>query len=172
MAAQVKRPTTVQSISPCLWFDDQAEQAANFYVSVFSQGKINHVSRYPAAGQEIHGRPAGSVMVAEFVLNGITFTAMNGGPHFKFTEAISLQVMCDTQEEIDYYWEKLGEGGDPNARQCGWLKDKYGLSWQVVPTRMVEMMKDSGSKGFQRAFAALMKMKKLDIAALEAAYKG
>jgi predicted 3-demethylubiquinone-9 3-methyltransferase (glyoxalase superfamily) len=111
-------------------------------------------------------------MVVEFVLNGLTFTALNGGPLFKFNEAISLQVMCKTQEEIDYYWEKLSEGGDPKAQQCGWLKDKFGLSWQIVPTRMMEMMKDTGSKAFERAFAAMMQMKKLDIAALEAAYKG
>jgi predicted 3-demethylubiquinone-9 3-methyltransferase (glyoxalase superfamily) len=165
-------PAGVQPIAPCLWFDDQAEAAANFYVSVFSEAKINHVARYPAVGQEIHGRAPGSVMVVEFVLNGLTFTALNGGPLFKFNEAISLQVMCKTQEEIDYYWEKLSEGGDPKAQQCGWLKDKFGLSWQIVPTRMMEMMKDTGSKAFERAFAAMMQMKKLDIAALEAAYKG
>jgi predicted 3-demethylubiquinone-9 3-methyltransferase (glyoxalase superfamily) len=180
MATQVKaparkkaaRPTTVQPIAPCLWFDDQAEQAANFYVSVFSEAKINHVARYPAAGQEIHGRAPGSVMVVEFVLNGLTFTALNGGPIFKFNEAISLQVMCETQAEIDYYWETLSEGGNPKAQQCGWLKDKFGVSWQVVPNGMAEMMKDTRSKASERAFAAMMQMKKLDIAALEAAYKG
>jgi predicted 3-demethylubiquinone-9 3-methyltransferase (glyoxalase superfamily) len=166
------RPAAVQPIAPCLWFDDDAEEAANFYVSVFSQAKINHVARYPAVGQEIHGRAPGSVMVVEFVLNGLTFTALNGGPIFKFNEAISLQVMCKTQEEIDYYWEKLSEGGDPQAQQCGWLKDKFGLSWQIVPTRMMEMMKETSSKASERAFAAMMQMKKLDIAALEAAYKG
>jgi predicted 3-demethylubiquinone-9 3-methyltransferase (glyoxalase superfamily) len=168
----ISRPAAVQPIAPCLWFDGQAESAANFYVSVFSQAKINHVARYPAVGQEIHGGAPGSVMVVEFVLNGLTFTALNGGPLFKFNEAISLQVMCKTQAEIDYYWEKLGESGNPKSQQCGSLKDKFGLSWQIVPTRMVEMMKDTGSKAFERVFAAMMQMKKLDIAALEAAYKG
>ena len=122
-----------QRIVPCLWFDHQAEEAAKFYVSVFKNSKITTVSRYSAAGQEIHGRPPGSVMVVAFELDGQTFTALNGGPDFKFNEAISLQVYCETQQEIDYYWEKLSKGGDPKAQQCGWLKDKYGLSWQVVP---------------------------------------
>jgi len=163
---------TVQPIAPCLWFDDQAEEAARFYVSVFSKAKINSVTRYPAVGQEIHRRPPGSVMVVEFVLNGTSFTALNGGPIFKFNEAVSLQVMCRTQKEIDYYWEKLRAGGDPNAQQCGWLKDKFGLSWQVVPTGMAKMLENPKSKATERAFAAMMEMKKLDIAALKAAYKG
>jgi predicted 3-demethylubiquinone-9 3-methyltransferase (glyoxalase superfamily) len=111
-------------------------------------------------------------MTVEFVLNGITFTALNGGPVFKLSEAVSFQVLCRTQQEIDYYWEKLREGGDPKAQVCGWLKDRFGLSWQVVPEGMARMLKDSSSKATQRAFAAMMEMKKLDIAALEAAYKG
>jgi predicted 3-demethylubiquinone-9 3-methyltransferase (glyoxalase superfamily) len=162
----------VQAISPCLWFDSQAEEAARFYVSVFKKGKIVTITRYPAVGQEIHGREPGSVMTVEFVLNGLPFTALNGGPLFKFNEAVSLQVFCRTQKEIDYYWDRLGEGGDPNARQCGWLKDKYGLSWQVVPTGMAEYFKNAKSKSTERAFAAMMQMKKIDIAALDAAFEG
>jgi len=170
--AASKQRSSIQVISPCLWFDDQAEEAARFYVSVFKKGKIVTVNRYPAVGQEIHGRAPGSVMTVEFVLNGLPFTALNGGPVFKFNEAISLQVLCKTQKEIDYYWERLGEGGDPNARQCGWLKDKFGLSWHVAPTGMAKMLKNPKSKGTERAFAAMMEMKKLDIAALEAAFNG
>ncbi len=162
----------VQVISPCLWFDSQAEEAARFYVSVFKKGKIVTINRYPAVGQEIHRREPGSVMTVDFVLNGLPFTALNGGPIFKFNEAVSLQVLCRTQKEIDYYWDKLGEGGDPNARQCGWLKDKYGLSWQVAPVGMAKMFKNPKSKSTERAFAAMMQMKKLDIAALEAAFAG
>ncbi len=170
---KVKKPSSgIQVISPCLWFDHQAEEAARFYVSVFKKGKIVSVTRYPAVGQEIHGREPGSVMVVEFVVNGLPFTALNGGPIFKFNEAVSLQVFCRTQKEIDYYWDKLGEGGDPKARQCGWLKDRYGLSWQVVPEGMAKMLKNPKSKGTERAFAAMMQMKKIDTAALEAAYSG
>ncbi|MGZ5660063.1 MAG: VOC family protein [Usitatibacter sp.] len=164
--------STVQAPSPCLWFDSQAEEAARFYVSVFKKGRIVTINRYPAVGQEIHHREAGSVMTVEFVLNGLAFTALNGGPAFKFNEAVSLQVFCRNQKEIDYYWDKLGEGGDPNARQCGWLKDKYGLSWQIVPTGMAGYFKNAKSKGTERAFAAMMQMKKIDIAALEAAFGG
>jgi predicted 3-demethylubiquinone-9 3-methyltransferase (glyoxalase superfamily) len=165
-------PAAVQTLSPCLWFDSRAEEAARFYVSVFRKGKIVAVTRYPAVGQEIHGREPGSVMTVEFVLNGLPFTALNGGPIFQFNEAVSLQVICRTQKEIDYYWDKLGQGGDPNARQCGWLKDRYGLSWQVVPQGMAKMFKNPKSKGTERAFAAMMQMKKIDIAVLEAAYQG
>ncbi|MBC8024350.1 MAG: VOC family protein, partial [Burkholderiales bacterium] len=134
---KVRKPSSaIQVISPCLWFDSQAEEAARFYVSVFKKAKITAVTQYPAVGQEIHGRKPGSVMTVEFVLNGVPFMALNAGPIFKFNEAVSLQVICRTQKEIDYYWDKLGEGGDPKARQCGWLKDKYGLSWQIVPDGM------------------------------------
>jgi len=167
-----KTSSGIQTISPCLWFDSQAEDAARFYISVFKKGKIVTINRYPAVGQEIHGRKPGSVMTVDFVINGVPFTALNGGPLFKFNEAVSLQVLCKTQKEIDYYWEKLGEGGDPNARQCGWLKDKFGLSWQVAPVGMAKMLKNPSSKNTERAFAAMMQMKKLDIAALEAAFKG
>jgi predicted 3-demethylubiquinone-9 3-methyltransferase (glyoxalase superfamily) len=165
-------PPRLQSLSPCLWFDSEAEEAARFYVSIFPKAKILGITRYPAVGQEIHGREAGSVMTVEFLLNGLPFTALNGGPRFRFNEAISFQVICRTQAQIDYYWEKLGEGGDPQARQCGWLKDRFGLSWQVVPEGMGRVLKDAKSKSGARAFAAVMQMEKLDIAALEAAAAG
>ena len=159
-------------ISPCLWFDHEAEEAARFYTTVFKDSKIVSVSRYPATGQEIHGKPPGSVMVVTFEIFGQSFTALNGGPHFKFSEAISLQVECESQAELDYYWERLGEGGDPEAQQCGWIKDKFGLSWQVVPRMMDELMNDPDSAKVERAFAAMLQMKKLDIAALERAAAG
>jgi predicted 3-demethylubiquinone-9 3-methyltransferase (glyoxalase superfamily) len=161
-----------QKITPCLWFDQQAEEAANFYTSIFEHSMIVGVVRYPDAGNEIHQMPAGSVMVVEFELNGQRFTALNGGPVFTFNEAVSLQVNCDTQEEIDHYWEELSKGGDPKAQQCGWLKDKYGLSWQVVPVGMQEMMKDHTSGRAQRAMTAMLQMKKIDIAELERAAVG
>ena len=160
-----------QRLTPCLWFDSQAEEAANFYVGIFRNSRINTVTRYGKTGFEIHGRPAGSVMTVEFELDGHTFTALNGGPVFRFNESVSFQVMCDDQKEIDYYWEKLGEGGDPKAQQCGWLKDKFGLSWQVVPRGMEEMLKDPTSPGAERAFAAMLQMKKIDIATLEKAHQ-
>ncbi|HEY5620017.1 MAG TPA: VOC family protein [Vicinamibacterales bacterium] len=156
-----------QKITPCLWFDDQAEEAATFYVSIFKNSKITSIARYSKAGQEIHGRPPGSVMTVSFELDGQPFTALNGGPVFTFNEAVSLQVQCDTQTEVDYYWDKLSKGGDPNAQQCGWLKDKYGLSWQVVPTVLPEMLKDHESARAQRAMDALLRMKKLDIGELQ-----
>jgi predicted 3-demethylubiquinone-9 3-methyltransferase (glyoxalase superfamily) len=159
-------------ISPCLWFDGDAEEAARFYVSIFKKAKVTGITRFPAVGQEIHGRPAGSVMTVEFVLNGVPFTALNGGPLFKFNEAVSLQVLCRTQAEIDYYWEKLREGGDPNAQQCGWLKDKFGLSWQVVPRILPELLGGSDPAKSQRAMKALLKMKKLNIEELKRAYSG
>jgi predicted 3-demethylubiquinone-9 3-methyltransferase (glyoxalase superfamily) len=161
-----------QRIVPCLWFDHQAEEAAKFYVSVFKNSKITTVSRYTAAGQETHGRPPGSVMVVAFELDGQTFTALNGGPDFRFNEAISLQVYCDTQQEIDYYSEKLSKGGDPKAQQCGWLKDQYGLSWQVVPKLLDELLADHESPKAQRAMTAMLGMKKIDIAELERAVAG
>ena len=133
-------------IAPCLWFDNEGEEAAKYYVSIFKNSKITHIARYGEDGKEIHGRPAGSVMVASFELDGQPFTALNGGPLFKFNEAISLQVYCDTQQEIDFYWDKLRAGGDERAQQCGWLKDKYGLSWQIVPATMDRMFKDHASE--------------------------
>ena len=163
----------MQKITPCLWFDHQAEEAAGFYTSVFRNSKIVNVFRYGSAGHAVHKRPAGSVMTVEFELEGQTFTALNGGPIFKFNEAISMQINCETQEEIDYYWEQLSEGGDPKAQQCGWLKDKYGLSWQVVvPAMMAEMMADPESAKSQRAMEVVMTMKKPEIAELKRAYAG
>jgi predicted 3-demethylubiquinone-9 3-methyltransferase (glyoxalase superfamily) len=167
--ARRKLMRVAQRITPCLWFDHQAEQAATFYVSVFKNSRITSIARYSKAGHEIHGRPAGSVMTVAFELDGQSFTALNGGPAFTFNEAISLQVNCDTQEEVDYYWERLSKGGDPRAQQCGWLKDKYGLSWQIVPTVLPEMLKDHESAKAQRAMDAMLRMKKIDIGELERA---
>jgi predicted 3-demethylubiquinone-9 3-methyltransferase (glyoxalase superfamily) len=172
-ATKKARPAAkIQQISPCLWFDGQAEEAARFYISVFKKGKITAITHYPNVGQEIHRRPAGSVMTVEFTLNGLPFLALNGGPNFKFNEAVSLMILCDTQAEVDYYWEKLSEGGDPSGQACGWLKDRFGLSWQVVPKGLMKIWKDSKSPGMQRAFMAMMDMKKLDIEKLKAAFKG
>lgn len=163
---------STQPITPCLWFDNQAEEAARFYTGIFKNSKIGKISRYTEAGREAHGRPPGSVMTVEFELNGQPFTALNGGPHFKFNEAVSFQVMCQDQEEVDYYWNNLTRGGDPNAQQCGWVKDKYGLSWQVVPTALIEMMGDPDREKSSRAMEAMLKMKKIDIAAMRRAYEG
>jgi predicted 3-demethylubiquinone-9 3-methyltransferase (glyoxalase superfamily) len=161
-----------QKIAPCLWFDDQAEEAAEFYTGIFRNSKIVKIARYGEAGHEIHGRPAGSVMTVAFELEGQGFTALNGGPIFKFNEAISFQVYCQTQEEVDYYWERLSEGGNEKAQQCGWLKDKYGVSWQVVPRVLLDMVGDPDSAKSQRAMKAMLQMKKLDIAELKRAYAG
>ncbi|MGH7474945.1 MAG: VOC family protein [Longimicrobiales bacterium] len=155
---------TTQRISPCLWFDDQAEEAARFYVGIFENSRIVAITRYGKAGFDVHQRPAGSVMTVAFELDGQSFTALNGGPLFTFNEAISLQVNCATQDEIDYYWEKLTAGGDPRAQQCGWLKDRYGVSWQVVPHGMEEMLEDPESPGAERAMDAMLQMKKIDMA--------
>lgn len=155
----------MQKIIPCLWFDNNAEEAVKFYTSVFKQSKIGKIVYYGEAGHEIHKRPAGSVLTLEFELNGHTFTALNGGPVFQFNEAISLQVMCDSQEEIDYYWEKLSAGGDKNAQQCGWLKDQFGVSWQIIPQILGELMSDSTRS--ERVMEALLQMKKIDITMLK-----
>lgn len=163
---------TINRIVPCLWFDRQAEDAAKFYVAIFRNSRITRINHFSETGHEIHGQPAGLVLTVAFELNGQPFTALNGGPQFKFNEAVSLQVMCSTQEEIDYYWEKLAAGGDKSAQQCGWLKDKFGLSWQVVPEQMAELLSDAKSAGYQRAISAMLQMKKLDIAALQRAYSG
>ena len=159
-------------ITPCLWFDHQAEEAAQFYCSIFRDSRIGTVSRYGKEGFEIHGRPEGSAMTVEFELDGQSFTALNGGPVFQFNEAISFQINCETQEEVDYYWEKLSAGGDPKAQQCGWLKDRYGVSWQVVPRELMELVSDPSSEKSQRATRAMLQMKKIDIAALRRAYNG
>jgi predicted 3-demethylubiquinone-9 3-methyltransferase (glyoxalase superfamily) len=157
----------MRAITPCLWFDHQAEAAAKFYTSVFKDSKLGKVTRYGKAGQEIHGREPGSVMTVEFELRGQPFVALNGGPVFTFNEAISFQVICETQAELDYYWEQLSEGGDPAARQCGWLKDKYGVSWQIVPAELPKLLQDPATA--DRVMAALLHMKKLDINALKQA---
>ena len=159
-------------ITPCLWFDDQAEQAAEFYTAIFKNSRIVVISRYGEAGREIHGKPPGSVMVVAFELEGQGFTALNGGPLFKFNEAISFQVSCEMQDELDYYWDKLSAGGDEKAQQCGWLKDKYGVSWQIVPSILPDLVKDPNSAKSQRAMTAMLQMKKLDIDALKRAYAG
>jgi predicted 3-demethylubiquinone-9 3-methyltransferase (glyoxalase superfamily) len=161
----------MQKITPCLWFDSNAEEAAKFYASVFKNSKIGKISRYGKEGYEIHGKPAGTVLTVEFELNGQKFTALNGGPIFKFNEAISFQVSCESQEELDYYWEKLSEGGDKKAQQCGWLKDKYGVSWQIVPTVLGEMLQDKNPEKTERVMKALLQMKKLDIQTLKQAYE-
>ena len=151
-----------KQITPCLWFDNQAEEAANFYTSIFKNGRITAVSRYGKEGFEFHKQPEGTAMTVVFEINGQTFTAMNGGPVFKFTEAISFQVFCDSQEEIDHYWNNLTEGGE--EVQCGWLKDKYGVSWQIVPSILPSLMTDPARAG--RVTNAFMQMKKFDIAKL------
>jgi predicted 3-demethylubiquinone-9 3-methyltransferase (glyoxalase superfamily) len=157
-------------ISPCLWFDDQAEEAAKFYTGIFKDSKIVAISRYPDAGREIHGKPPGSVLTVDFVLSGQSFVALNGGPQFKFDEAVSFQFDCATQEEVDYYWEKLSKGGRP--QQCGWLKDKFGLSWQVVPEILPRLLMDTDTTKARRVFQAVLEMRKLDIAALRRAFEG
>jgi predicted 3-demethylubiquinone-9 3-methyltransferase (glyoxalase superfamily) len=162
----------IQRIAPCLWFDDQAEEAAEFYTSVFPNSRIGRIARYGEAGREVHGRPAGTVMVVAFELDGQAFTALNGGPVFKFNEAISLQVNCDTQADVDYYWERLSQGGDEKAQQCGWLKDRYGVSWQIVPSILPEMVGDPDSARSQRAMKAMLAMKKIDIETLKRAAAG
>ena len=162
----------MQAIKPCLWFDKQAEEAAKFYCSIFKNAKLGAVTRYGKEGREIHGMPEGSVLAIEFSLDGNDFVALNGGPLFKFTEAVSFQVLCETQKDVDYYWEKLSAGGDPKAQQCGWLKDKFGLSWQVVPTVLAGLLYDQDPKKAGRTMDALLQMKKLDIAALQRAHAG
>jgi len=157
----------IQKITPCLWFDKQAEEAAKFYTSIFPNSSIGRTSRYGKEGFEHHHMPEGTVLTIDFSLNGQNFTALNGGPIFKFTEAISLIVSCKDQEELDHYWYKLAEGGDEKAQNCGWLKDKFGVSWQIVPSILPSLMTDKDRSG--RVMAALMQMKKLDIKALEEA---
>ena len=155
-----------QRIAPCLWFDSQAEEAAKFYVSIFKNSRILHTVPYTEAGPG----PVGSVMTVDFELDGERFTALNGGPEFKFTEAISLLVHCKDQAEVDYYWDKLSKGGDPKAQQCGWLKDKYGLSWQVVPAILPKLLSAHESPTAERAMDAMLRMKKIDIDELRRAY--
>ena len=159
-------------IAPCLWYDNQAEEAAKFYIGIFKDSKIVAISRYGEAGQEIHGQKPGTVMTVAFELEGQSFTALNGGPVFRFNEAISLQIFCENQEEVDHYWDKLTVGGDEKAQQCGWLKDRFGVSWQVVPKALIAMLLDPDAGKAQRATTAMLKMKKFDIAELKRAYEG
>ena len=160
----------MQKITPFLWFDDQAEEAVKFYTSIFKNSGIGKIARYDKAGEKASGRRAGSVMTVEFQLEGQEFLALNGGPHFKFTEAISLVVNCETQDEVDHFWEKLSAGGQ--EVQCGWLKDRYGVSWQIVPTVLPEMLQDKDPEKARRVMAAMLKMTKIDIASLKHAYEG
>jgi predicted 3-demethylubiquinone-9 3-methyltransferase (glyoxalase superfamily) len=163
---------TMQKITPNLWFDDQAEEAAKFYTSIFKNSSIGKITRYGKEGKEIHGRPEGSVMVIEFELEGQKFTALNGGPVFKFNEAISFIINCDSQQEVDHYWDKLTEGGDKKSQMCGWLKDKFGVSWQVIPVEMGKMLSDPDAGKSQRVMKAMLQMKKIDLQELRKAYNG
>jgi predicted 3-demethylubiquinone-9 3-methyltransferase (glyoxalase superfamily) len=161
--------TSRQKITPFLWFDNKAEEAVIFYISIFKNSRIVSVTHYGEEGAEASGRPKGTVMTVAFQLDGQEFVALNGGPHFKFTEAISFVVNCDSQDEVDYYWENLSEGGDEKAQQCGWLKDKYGVSWQIVPTVLVELLSDPDHEKSRRAMKAMLQMKKIDIETLKQA---
>src|SRR5437899_2833414 len=158
----------MQKITPFLWFNNQAEEAAKFYVSIFKNSKVGKIARYDEAGPQASGMPAGTAMTVAFRIEGQEFTALNGGPHFKFTEAISFVVNCKTQEEVDELWEKLSEGGEQG--QCGWLKDKYGLSWQIVPTVLSKMLNDKDAQKSKRVMQALLHMRKLNIKRLQQAY--
>ena len=159
-------------ITPFLWFDHQAEEAVAFYTAIFPNSKIESVVRYDAAAAAASGRPEGSAMTVAFELDGQPFTALNGGPHFRFTEALSLVVHCATQADVDHYWERLSDGGDPAAQQCGWLKDRYGLSWQVIPDELPTLLGDPDPGRARRAMQAMLSMKKLDVGALRAAAEG
>jgi len=159
----------MQRISPFLWFDDKAEEAAVFYTSIFKNSKIRTIVRYGDSGAEVTGRPKGTAMTVAFQLDGQEFVALNGGPQYKFTEAVSFVVNCQTQEEVDEYWKKLSDGG--REVQCGWLKDKYGLSWQIVPTILSEILNDPDPKKADRVMKAMLQMKKIDIKGLKQAYE-
>jgi predicted 3-demethylubiquinone-9 3-methyltransferase (glyoxalase superfamily) len=159
----------IQKITPCLWFDDHAEEAVKTYTSIFKDSRMGRVTRYEEESAKASGRPAGTVMTVEFQLEGQEFVALNGGPIFTFNEAISFQVSCKTQEEVDHYWDALSDGGDREAQQCGWLKDKYGVSWQIVPTALVEMLQDPDPGKRSRVMKAMLQMKKIDIQALKQA---
>jgi predicted 3-demethylubiquinone-9 3-methyltransferase (glyoxalase superfamily) len=164
--------TKIQRITPFLWFDSQAEAAVNFYTSIFRNSKILTTTRYGEEGAAASGRPKGTIMTVAFQLDGQNFVALNGGPIFKFTEAISFVVNCESQDEVDHFWEKLSEGGDEKAQQCGWLKDKYGLSWQVVPSALSDLLSDPDPEKSRRVMKALLQMKKIDIETLRRAAEG
>ena len=161
---------TIQKITPCLWFADQAEEAARFYTGVFTRSRIGRVTYYDEASAKVAGRPVGSVLTVEFELDGQGFTALNGGPVFQFTEAISFVVNCQSQQEVDHFWQRLSAGGQ--EVQCGWLKDRFGVSWQVVPTVLTEMLTDPDPQKARRVMEAMLKMTKLDIDELRRAYEG
>lgn len=163
---------TMQKITSNLWFDNQAEDAAKFYTSIFRNSKISRIAYYPNVGQDIHKMPAGSVMTVEFYIEGQEFVALNGGPVFKFNESISFIVNCTTQQELDHYWDALKEGGDPASQQCGWLKDKFGVSWQIVPTQLNDLITSPDKAKAARTFEAMLHMKKLDMPKLQAAFDG
>jgi predicted 3-demethylubiquinone-9 3-methyltransferase (glyoxalase superfamily) len=156
---------SAKTIMPCLWFDTEAEAAANHYVSIFENSRIGTISRFGKEGRDIHGKEAGTVMTVEFEIAGQKFVALNGGPQFKFDEAISFQIHCETQAEVDYFWSRLADGGQEGP--CGWLKDKFGLSWQVVPTSLIELLMDKDAERAGRVMKAMLQMRKIDIAALE-----
>lgn len=160
------------SLAPCLWFEDEAEEAATFYVGIFPRSRILRVCRYGKAGRDFHGRPLGSVMTVEFELDGHPFTALNAGRNDTFNEAISLQIICDSQGEVDHYWEKLCAGGDPGARQCGWLRDRFGLSWQVIPRGLNDLLASSEDERAERAMRAVLRMDKLDLELIRRAWRG
>jgi predicted 3-demethylubiquinone-9 3-methyltransferase (glyoxalase superfamily) len=161
----------IQRIMPNLWFDHNAEEAASFYVSIFENSYINRIIRYGKDGYDMHGKEAGTVMSVEFTLDGQKFIGLNGGPHFKFNESISLIVNCNNQDEIDYYWERLTDEGDELAQKCGWLKDKFGVSWQVIPTDLHDMLSDPDTEMVHHVVNELFKMKKVDIKTLKEAYE-
>lgn len=161
---------SIQKISPCLWFNGHAEAAARFYTGIFPNSKIGLVSHYGEEGKEIHGQEPGSVLTVAFELDGQTFTGLNGGPLFQFSEAISFQVNCETQDELDHYWTQLSEGGPQQAQQCGWLKDQFGVSWQIVPVILMKLLTDPDPVKAQRVMGAMMGMKKIDIEQLKRAY--
>lgn len=162
----------IQRITTNFWFDTQADEAAKFYVSIFKNSQIKRMTHYKKAGNEIHGKSEGSVMTVEFQLDGQEFVALNGGPQFKFNEAISFIVNCESQDEVDYYWEKLSVGGDEKAQMCGWLKDQFGVSWQIVPTVLSSMQNGTDTEKSDRVMKALLQMKKIDINKLKEAYEG
>lgn len=163
---------TKLKITSSLWFDNQAEEAARYYTSIFKNSSMGRIIKYPDEGFEAHHGKPGTVMTVEFELEGQPYIALNGGPVFKFNEAVSFIVYCETQEEIDYYWEKLGAGGDPKAQECGWLKDKFGLSWQVIPPILDDYLADEDEEKAKRVMRAMLQMKKMDIAEIQNAYQG
>lgn len=162
---------TLGKITPCLWFDDRIEAAAKFYAQVF-KGKITNTDHYPETGKEQHGHKAGDVLTVELEIMNTPFMLLNGGSQFKFSEAVSFVVHCENQAEVDYYWNQLREGGDPKAQECGWLKDQFGVSWQIVPIVLPQLLLSQDKAKRERVFAAMLKMKKLEVAALEKAAAG